>query len=190
MAGKTKNFRPIVFISHSARKDDVPHKCLVTIQAALKKAGFDVLVDETRLKPGQPWRDCLDLWMAHCHAAVLLLSAKALDKSEWVLKEATILRWRESLERASGVKTGFVLVPVFIDITSTEVAKNPGFAPLALTELQALRKAPDAATLATKLLDVLKPLLAGPVDPPRRRLEVKIASRLGGVQQRYEQRIL
>src|SRR5450759_683056 len=131
--------RPIVFISHSARQDPVALDYLKKISATLKAGGFDVLVDQERLKPGQEWRSYLDLWMAHCHSAVILLSEKALAESKWVLKEATILRWRDSLEALSGRKSGFHLIPVFLGVRPAQVDADPGFGPLKLSEIQALR---------------------------------------------------
>jgi hypothetical protein len=171
------NSRPIVFISHSARHDDVPYSYLRIIEATLKAQGFDVLVDETRLQPGQSWRSSLDLWMAHCHAAIILVSQKALDKSEWVLKEATILRWRDSLDEITGRKSGFQLLPVFIDVSSAQVDQAPGFGPLKLTEIQALRGL-KPKPLAKKIASTLAPLLKSAGDSPRRRLETKIANQL------------
>jgi TIR domain len=174
------NSRPIIFISHSARQDPVALGYLKKITATLKASGFDVLVDQDRLKPGQPWRSCLDLWMAHCHAAVILLSEKALGKSEWVLKEATILRWRDSLEALNGRKSGFQLIPVFLGVGSTQVDAAPGFGPLKLSEIEALRGL-KPVPLAKKLVRTLEPLLQKAGDSPRRLLETKIANQLANV---------
>jgi hypothetical protein len=78
--------------------------------------------------------------MAHCHAAVILLSEKALGESQWVLKEATILRWRDSLEALNGRKSGFQLIPVFLGVRSAQVDAAPEFGPLKLSEASATRK--------------------------------------------------
>jgi len=171
------NSRPIVFISHSARQDPDALDYLKKISTTLKASGFDVLVDQERLKPGQQWRSYLDLWMAHCHAAVILLSKKALRESKWVLKEATILRWRESLEALNGRKTGFQLIPVFLGVNPEEVDAAAGFAPLKLSEIEALHGL-KPAPLAKKLALTLKPLLKAAGDSPRRMLETKIANQL------------
>ena len=174
------NFRPIIFISHSARQDPVALDYLKKITAALKASGFDVLVDQDRLKPGQEWRSYLDLWMAHCHAAVILLSEKALGESKWVLKEATILRWRDSLEALNGRKSGFQLIPVFLRVRSAQVDAAPGFGPLKLSEIEALRGL-KPVPLAKKLVRTLEPLLQTAGDSPRRLLETKIANQLANV---------
>src|SRR3954469_15485232 len=144
--------RPIVFVSHSARGDPDSHASLKAIEAQLKKAGFDVLLDETRLKGGEPWRNCLHTWMGHCHGAILLLTPKALQ-SPWVLKEATILSWRNSLS-APGE---FLLVPVLLGISPNELAANTVFAPLNLQEVQAIKGLKGAA-LAKALVALFEPL--------------------------------
>jgi hypothetical protein len=115
--------------------------------------------------------------MAHCHAAIVILSQKALDKSEWVLKEATILAWRNSLDESTGRKSGFQLLPVFIDVRSAQVDQAPGFGPLKLTEIEAFRGL-EAKALAARIAATLAPLLKSAGDSPRRLLETKIANQL------------
>jgi hypothetical protein len=81
-----------IFISHSTDKDDATgRQRLNAVDAALKGAppGHDVLLDIKRLEASFEWRAELDEWMTTCHAAVLLLTPKALE-SPWVLKEATM----------------------------------------------------------------------------------------------------
>src|SRR6266404_5841155 len=136
---KPQRFRPIIFISHSARQDAKAYTTLKTVGAHLKSNGFDVLVDETRIQGGEPWRDCLHTWMGHCHGGVVLLTPKALS-SAWVLKEATILSWRQSLSAGS-----FPLLPVFLGVQPGDLAKSEQFSPLALTEIQALKKLTELA---------------------------------------------
>ena len=55
------------------------------------------LVDYTELGPGVGVASSLHEMMAECQAAVVLLTEHAV-KSAWVLKEATILAWRRSLD--------------------------------------------------------------------------------------------
>jgi hypothetical protein len=81
------------------------------------------------------WRSKLFEWMATCHGAVLLLSAKALT-SEWVRTEGTILAWRSALDPRVKV------VPVLLGPTPDDV-RNAGFGPVALDERQMVEEAPD-----------------------------------------------
>jgi hypothetical protein len=168
---KPRKPRPIIFISHSARADADAYPELKTLEKHLKKSGFDVLVDESRIQGGEPWRDCLHTWMGHCHGAVVLLTARALE-SPWVLKEATILAWRRSLSNGR-----FLLLPVFFGIRSTDLAKSQSFAPLALAEIEALKKL-TGLPLAKAVAKLLDPLLSAIADTPQRELENKIAGLL------------
>ena len=124
-----------IFISHSTAKDD-PDGCkrLDEVAAALlgpahAATGHDVLVDKERLKAGSDWRAELDEWMATCHAAVLLLTPRALE-SAWVLKEATILAHRAALD------TQFLLFPALLDGLTRDQLKESRFSPLYLDAIQ------------------------------------------------------
>ena len=109
-----------LFVSHSSRLDDVEHKYTSndrnwklladTCEAIKKHYGnrVEVLVDKDGLLPGDKWNDCLNIWLAECHAAIILLSKRALEKSAWVAKEATILSWRAELDES------FILIPVLL----------------------------------------------------------------------------
>src|SRR5437773_6595925 len=120
-----------IFISHSTGKDDAAgRQRLLDIEVALKgpagaPSGHDVLLDFKRLEPSFKWRSELDEWMATCHAAVLLLTPKALE-SQWVLKEATILAHRAARD------TRFLLFPALLDGLTREqlTAKDSRFSPL------------------------------------------------------------
>ena len=169
--GKTVPFRPIIFVSHSARNDAAAYPTLKAIEAHLKKNGFDVLLDETRIQGGEEWRNCLHTWMGHCHGAVLLLTPKAL-LSPWVLKEATILSWRQSLSGGT-----FPLLPVFLGMSAHDLAKSGQFDPLALTEIQALKNL-EGLPLAKALAARFSPLRLTNADTPLRELENKVANLL------------
>jgi hypothetical protein len=157
---KASQFRPIIFISHSGRGDIETYPTLKKVEQYLEKRGFDVLLDETRIQGGEPWRNCLHTWMGHCHAAIVFLSPKALA-SPWVLKETTILSWRQSL---SGGK--FLLVPVLIGLRASDLAKSEQFNPLALSEIQALKNL-TGVTLAKALVKLLAHLRSIGADTPQ-----------------------
>ncbi len=73
-----------VFISHSAKSEDVARH-LDAISSALQAAGWDVRLDKTGLDVGDGWRSKLFQWMDEVHAAVLLLSRSASNRSSFQL---------------------------------------------------------------------------------------------------------
>jgi hypothetical protein len=88
-----------VFVSHSS-KDRLATEHLCALLAApddAEGACCDPLVDYTELQPGVEWPQYLHEMMAQCQAAIVLLTGNAVA-SPWVLKEATILTWRRSLD--------------------------------------------------------------------------------------------
>jgi len=122
-----------LFISHSSRLDDAPHdhrdadanwRLLGEVCAGLKArygTAVDVLVDRDGLVAGDDWNRELNLWLAECQAAVMLISRRALDRSDWVAKEAAILSWRRALD------PDFVLIPVTIEGESCTDELATGF---------------------------------------------------------------
>ncbi len=114
-----------LFVSHSSRLDDMEHSygqddrnwqlLKTTCQAIRGKYGerVKVLVDIDGLKPSDDWNHCLNLWLAECHVAIILFSKRAIQKSGWVAKEATILSWRAELDPS------FKLIPVMLDGETT-----------------------------------------------------------------------
>jgi hypothetical protein len=118
-----------LFISHSSRLDDEsvdsndpeknPNlKLLLEVIAAIKQEygnSIDILVDkdEHGLPAGHDWEKRLNEWLAECHVAIILFSKRAIENSNWVKKEATILSWRRELEK------DFTLIPVLLDNQAT-----------------------------------------------------------------------
>jgi hypothetical protein len=123
--------KPRIFISHSA-KEPYARRFKNLLCAALKKAEFDVLVDEERLKEGVNWRDEIYTWMGLCHGAVILLSESACrNESIWVPRESSILLWRRTLQ------PDFILLPVYLGSVTPEDIKAGNFTDLNLHEVQA-----------------------------------------------------
>jgi hypothetical protein len=116
-----------LFVSHSSRLDDVEHKYTCqdrnwrlledTCKAIRKRYGdrVEVLVDKDGLTPGDDWNHRLNLWLAECHVAIILFSKRAIEKSDWVAKEAAILSWRAELDEDER----FTLIPVTLGGEST-----------------------------------------------------------------------
>lgn len=156
-----------LFVSHSSRLDDIDHSHTSedrnwqllrnTCQAIREHYSdkVDVLVDKDGLIPGEDWNHQLNLWLAECHVAVILFSKRAIEKSDWVAKEAAILSWRRELDPK------FILIPALLDGESTpeDLAKD-FFGTLKIDTNQCIR----GAQTAQDILDGLVHKLGGPED--------------------------
>jgi len=162
--------KPLVFISHSA-KDGLAKSVLEKLRTALNP-DFEVLLDQDKLEPNDVWARELAIWMGLCNAAVIIFSKDAL-KSAWVLKEATILRWRRDSD------PDFVIVPILLPgVDAKKLKKEKRFEPLSLNEIQmAVADTADAAV--DKVLKRLAPMKnLGEKKTPLHKLEDTIATRL------------
>lgn len=113
-----------LFVSHSSRLDDVDAGGLPAqhnwdlLKATCDKLEahygdrIEILVD-LDLRTADAWEHRLDEWLAECHAAIILFSKRAIESSNWVKKEATILSWRREFD------AGFKLIPVMLDQQAT-----------------------------------------------------------------------
>lgn len=122
-----------LFVSHSSHSERARRR-LAEFVAALGagRDAVDVLHDRDKITCGDDWRSRINAMLAHCDAAVILLTPDALD-SWWVLKEATILTWRR--ER----NPRFPVVPVLLDdVTDDKLRTLAPWAPLDLTRYQLL----------------------------------------------------
>lgn len=133
-----------IFVSHSS-KDNALTRDVV---ASLQKPGaggrnVEVLVDIDKLEDGVLWPSQLHDMMADCHAGLLLLTPQAVA-SPWVLKEATILTWRGSLEPSFRV---FVVQFPDVDAAALTAAK---FDPLQHRQVQAVPTI-DPAEIAQRI---------------------------------------
>jgi TIR domain len=165
-------FRPLIFISHSARNDADAYANLTIIKNHLVENGFDVLIDETRITGGEDWRECINTWLAYCHGAIILLTEKAL-KSDWVQREATIAAFRRS--RTPGSE--FKLLPVLLGISANDMTNSQKFGVIELADYQALMNLKDLP-LAKKLAELLEPLRSLQPTTPRQLAENKLAGLL------------
>ena len=154
-----------VFISHGTDKDKPAElQFLDDLERALREPppgaqACEVLLDRTRLTAGDGWADILHDWLAECQAAVLLLSARALDRP-WVLKEATILSFRRERD------PDFLLIPVLLpDVDWAQVASRSGLAALALDKWQATGPGASAAEVAAAVRVKLAGRLATALTP-------------------------
>ena len=160
--------KPRIFISHSAHEPQAGRvlNCLVEHL----KPDFDVLYDKERLKAGQEWRDELFVWMHKAHSSVILFSASALE-SDWVRTEASVLSWRQALDRGGS----FRVIPVLLDPVKRSDLESKRFSPMRLTNLQLVRSG-DAATIGREVSEGLHHLIKNkPPETPIEQLGRKIA---------------
>ena len=151
-----------LFVSHSSRLDDVDDHGLplqhnwqlLADTCNAIRARYDerveVLVDKQGLLPAQKWNHELNLWLAECHVAIILFSKRAIEKSLWVAKEATILSWRAELE------PDFKLIPVMLDGQSSPADLAKDF--LGVLKIDENQCIPDAKTADDILAGIVKAL--------------------------------
>jgi hypothetical protein len=158
--------RPRIFVSHS---NNDPHSSayIKAIESVLGPAGFDVLVDRTRLQPGARWRDEIYTWMGLCHAAVILVSDAAIQPgSIWVPRETSILLWRHTLDPKfevipaciGNVSPADLTRGVFADMQLQEILAAPAATPQQLTD--ALTSRLSALTARQTPLETLSSRIA------------------------------
>lgn len=100
-----------VFISHSTDKtnaDDVDRLARIVAQLGDGSDGFDVLWDKGEISGADDWWLRIHGMLAECQAAIILLSNRAINTSDWVHKESMILCHRRALD------PGFRLLPVIM----------------------------------------------------------------------------
>ena len=158
--------RPRIFLSHASADRDLTD--VVAAHFPDDDPDYELLLDSRRLEAGWQWESYLHEWMARCDAGLLLLTGIAVER-DYVLKEATILAWRMSLD------------PDF----RFYVARDPGvvddamlaahrFTPVNLERVQAITTL-DAEVIA----DTVRTGLAGQV-PPQTPFD-KLVNKLAGL---------
>jgi len=139
-----------VFVSHTNEDPDTD-ALLDLLCAELEQAGMDVLLDRTCLVPGAAWRQEIYGWLGLCHAAVILISRRALDDAGkyWVAREAALLVWRQALDPT------LKLVPVVLPgVDPMELAEG-SFADLQLREIQCVVANADPTVTIAEVIEAL-----------------------------------
>ena len=166
-----------VFVSH-VNGDPDTDKILGGLCDALNEAGLDVLIDTQRLAPGASWRQEIYGWLGLCHAALLLVSRRAIDDPAkyWVAREATLLVWRRALDPSLRI------VPVLLGDVRPEELNVGRFADLQLQEIQCVTAGPDLAETVRRVLEGLRFASHGgaEAETPLDRLAAQMAARLHG----------
>ena len=167
--------QPRVFISH-VNGDSAGDAVWRKLSVGLGKQGFDVLVDREMLKPGDEWRREMFSWISLCHAAVILISRKALEEPNkyWVARETTCLIYRRSLEPSLRI------IPVLLeDVTFSDLEQSERFRGLQLKEIEAIRSK-NPKTILTQLCRGIGQL-DPQTEPGHARLAGQISAELDGI---------
>lgn len=139
-------------MSHSSA-DEPRARALVTALEAQHQVRL--ALDCRDLIAGAGWSDQLYRWVTQCHGGVLLLTQSVLDKWDWVLQEATLLRARAAVE-ADAFRL-FVIVdePVLADPRYAQI-----FGALSLAALQQ-QKVPAGADWVAQLAGIVDTIHRG-----------------------------
>lgn len=180
-----------IFISHSSRlrrcdADDAQAQRnwqLLQETCALLQATYpetlEILVDYQGLKPGDDWERRLNEWLAECHAAIILFSARAIDESDWVKKEAAILSWR------AAINAEFMLFPVLLDEVTPEQLAKDFFGTLRITKSQCVQPVVTAKDIVDRIQARLSEAMAlrdtwsSPLESLLSTVEALLATRVG-----------
>ena len=161
-----------IFISHGIDKSNPAElQFLDTLEQQLRltetgRESHEVLLDRTRLEPGDDWAGILNDWLAECQVAILMLSKRALARP-WVLKEATILSFRKARDPA------FPFLPLLLPgIDRAAIDAHPGFSALRLDVWQAFEAGAAPDTVASFVKDKLAGIQVSPTTPLDRLQEV------------------
>jgi hypothetical protein len=143
-----------VFVSHSSHAPDALDRLEVLARGLRAgKSGVEVLFDKEQISDGARWREVIHAMLAECDAAIILITPDAMQ-SPWVLKEATILRWRYDRDPK------FPLLPVMsASVDMAELKKNRLWDPIDLPEIQFVAS-DSAAKIAALVKKKLAPLAA------------------------------
>jgi hypothetical protein len=165
--------KPVIFISHSTRPGDQSEVVLRELVDKLSIA-FEPWWDRRSLQPGDDWNGEIVMALGQARGAVILLSRRALESSDWVQYEASVLAWRYAIARLQNPPAQFSLLVVPLDqITQEEISNSP-FGPMGLTRIQLVPE-DTPAQIAERVLENIAKLQEVAVDTPWQRMESELA---------------
>ncbi len=167
--------KPGVFLSYSTK--DATSDALTDLLRTGLADTFDVFLDRVDLQAGDEWRRKLYGWLGTCRAAVILLSRAAVDQSDWVLLETSILDWRRLLD------PNFKLIPLLLPDVRPDELTAGRFQALNLGVPQWAKVDPgDLSATVVNVREALAPLTTSPGSaPPLLRARDRIAARIADV---------
>jgi len=133
-----------IFISYSGKDSSSVDLCN-HLYHSFRQEGFDVFVDRKRIDAGSKWRDEIYSWLGLCHAGIIILSQKALEKDcVWVPREAAILTWRQHLQPEFGI------IPILMPGVQVEdLHTNEQYRDLRIDSLQCISHQDNKSTQHT-----------------------------------------
>jgi len=174
--------KPAVFISHSTvRRTEDPY--LSAVAEALKRERYQVLLDKEGLRPSDDWGMKIVNWLASCHAAVVILSNKAVG-SDYVKFEVGNLFARWQRERIAQTEE-FVFCVVVPKDVDAETVRTGYYGTIGLPQ-QHLILAASPEEAVEQVLQRLEPLRARIELPPTPldKLVLRIEVLLGAIDSR------
>jgi hypothetical protein len=105
--------RPRLFFSHSTQKNSPDRAILNGISAGLA-TDFDILLDRTTLETGSDWRSTINVWIATCDCAIILVTPESI-KSDYCRYEWAVLSFRRRQEN-------FRIIPIYYGSTPNEIS--------------------------------------------------------------------
>ncbi len=146
-----------IFISYSGKDPSSVDLCN-HLYYSFRQKGFDVFVDRKKIVPGSRWRDEIYTWLGLCHAGIIILSKKALEKDcVWVPRETAILTWRQHLQPELGI------IPILMPgIQVEDLHTNEQYRELRIDSIQSISHQDNKSTKQalisklSQLKDVIK----------------------------------
>jgi hypothetical protein len=135
-----------IFISHSVKGEPEKERLARNLYETLTARKLDPFLDLELLEAGDQWELKLSDAVRMCDAAVILLSRKAVDKSQYILKE---LAWITGASHARNIP----ILPVLFDDVSVNDLRAPRLAPYTLDRLQAVTA--NSADWIDRVVDLL-----------------------------------
>jgi hypothetical protein len=156
-----------IFLSHTDSQDAAAIRWRKRLSRGLQRQGFQVLLDEERLPLGDAWRRQLYVWILGCDAGVILVSEKALDGTDWMRLEASMLvmlRTASLVAQEQGLpQPTFPVIPVLVDSVTPEQFEKSWLKTYELDEFQA---AAATGELVKQIATRLEPLKAREAKTP------------------------
>lgn len=118
--------KPILFISHAT-----VDKTLAEAVRDEFAAEFETFLDSDNAKAGDAWRPAIELGLLECHAALVLLSERSIDR-DWVRVEAAMLAM---LSR--NLPGNRIVIPLLVDGLDVARLRDKGLEPAGLDANQA-----------------------------------------------------
>jgi len=108
---RSKQERPLAFISHDSRDKGVARQIAVELQRSL----CPVWYDEFSLRVGANLRDSIEAGLKECRRCILILSPNFFSNGGWTKKEFDSVFSREILERRQ------ILLPIWLGVSKEAV---------------------------------------------------------------------